>query len=71
MNVLAPMMANVWRVLVEPGQLVTAGQSLTVLESMKIEVPVDAPAQGTVVEVRVAEGDVVEEGQVLVVLDVG
>jgi propionyl-CoA carboxylase alpha chain len=57
------------RVLVEPGDTVTAGQPLLVLEAMKMEHTVQAPHAGTVVEVHVAAGTQVESGAVLAVVD--
>ena len=67
-NVEAEMVANVWKVLVAPGASVASGDTLVILESMKMEIPVDAPRAGQVQEVRVKEGDAVAENQVLVVL---
>ena len=69
MDVQADMVANVWRVVVAPGDSVVEGDPLVILESMKMEIPVTAPRAGTVKEVRVKEGEVVKEGQVLVVLE--
>jgi acetyl-CoA carboxylase biotin carboxyl carrier protein len=63
------MVANVWRVVVRPGDAVSAGDPLVILESMKMEIPVGAPAAGTVTEVRVAEGGVVQEGDVIAVIE--
>jgi biotin carboxyl carrier protein len=63
------MVANVWKVVVAPGQTVADGDTLVILESMKMEIPVLAETAGTVAEVSVGEGDVVQEGDVLVVLD--
>ena len=65
MNVTSEMMANVWKVEVAEGDRVEAGQTLMVLESMKMEIPVDAPCTGTVVELLAAEGQAVEDGQLL------
>lgn len=62
------MVASVLRVLVAAGAPVAAGEAMVILESMKMEIPVLADAAGTVAEVCVAEGDVVHEGDVLVVL---
>ncbi len=62
------MVASVFKVLVGPGVAVAAGEALVILESMKMEIPVLADAPGTVAEVCVTEGDVVHEGDVLVVL---
>jgi len=68
-NVEAEMVANVWKVLVEPGAQVGAGDTLVILESMKMEIPVEAPVGGTVSSVNVAEGGVVQEGDVIAVID--
>ncbi|WP_421118435.1 biotin/lipoyl-containing protein [Aquihabitans daechungensis] len=54
---------------VEPGQHVTAGQTLVVLEAMKMEHHMAAPADGTVAEVRVAAGDQVANGALLLVFE--
>lgn len=64
----APMPGLVVRVEVEPGQQVTAGAPLVVLEAMKMENQLAAPAAGTVTEVRVRPGATVEKGAVLVVI---
>lgn len=62
------MVANVAAVVVEPGTVVKAGDMVMLLESMKMEIPVLVEVAGTIVEVRVSSGDVVQEGDVLVVL---
>jgi biotin carboxyl carrier protein len=67
-EVCAEMVANVIQVVVGPSDVVAAGDTLLVLESMKMEIPVLAEQGGTVSEVKVHEGDVVQEGDVLVVL---
>lgn len=54
-----------------PGDTVQAGEEVVVLESMKMEMPIPALVGGTVREVRVQSGDVVQEDDVLVVLDDG
>ena len=64
----AEMVASVFSVAVEPGAHVAAGDTLLVLESMKMEIPVLAEREGTVAEVAVREGDVVQEGDALVIL---
>jgi glutaconyl-CoA decarboxylase len=56
-------------VLVKQGDSVKQGQSLVILEAMKMENQITAPSAGTVSSVDVAEGDSVTEGQVLVVLE--
>ncbi|MNY22891.1 Glutaconyl-CoA decarboxylase subunit gamma [compost metagenome] len=62
------MHATVSRVNVELGQAVTAGTPLVVLEAMKMETEITAPADGTVVELNVKPGQTVEGGQVLAVV---
>ncbi len=67
-EVKSPITANVWKVLVKPGQAVKAGETLTILESMKMEIPVESPVAGTVQEVRIQEGgNVVEEAVMFVI----
>ena len=62
------MVANVWKVIVKAGDRVSAGDPLVILESMKMEIPVEAPQDGTVQKVAVEEGGVVQEGDVIAVL---
>ena len=61
---------NVWKVEVEAGAQVEEGDVLLILESMKMEIPVEAPAAGTVAEVLVAVEDSVAEDQVVAVLEI-
>jgi acetyl-CoA carboxylase biotin carboxyl carrier protein len=61
----AEMVANVWKVLVNQGDSVEDGDTLVILESMKMEIPVVAEGGGTVAELAVAEGDVVQEGDLI------
>jgi acetyl-CoA carboxylase biotin carboxyl carrier protein len=70
-EVQAEMVANVWKVVVAPGASVSAGDPLVILESMKMEIPVESPTAGTVKEIRVAEGGVVQEGDVIAVVEEG
>ncbi len=67
-EVRAEMVANVWKVVVSQGDNVDEGDTLVILESMKMEIPVVAEAAGTVQELRVNEGDVVQEGDVIAVI---
>ena len=68
-NVESQMTGSVWKIEVEVGQQVEEDDVLIVLESMKMEIPVEAPEAGRVAEIRVQEGQSVEEGDVLVVLE--
>ena len=65
----APMPGTVLRVDVAPGQAVQAGQTLVVLEAMKMELSVAAPVEGTVRDVHVTAGQLVARGQALVELE--
>jgi biotin carboxyl carrier protein len=68
-EVRAEMVANVWKVLVAAGDSVEDGDTLVILESMKMEIPVIAEASGTVAELRVNEGDVVQEGDIIAIIE--
>ena len=67
-EVRAEMVANVWKVVVAEGQAVVEGETLVILESMKMEIPVLADASGTVSSLGVSEGDVVQEGDLIAVI---
>ena len=68
-DVVAEIAANVWQVPVEVGQTVATGDTIAILESMKMEIPVEAPVAGKVAELRVAPEDQVNEGDVIAVID--
>jgi acetyl-CoA carboxylase biotin carboxyl carrier protein len=68
-EVRAEMVANVWKVVVSQGDNVAEGDTLVILESMKMEIPVVTESAGTVTELKVGEGDVVQEGDVIAVID--
>ena len=70
-DVTSPLLGTVLRVRVNEGSQVRGGQEIIVIESMKMEHPVEAPEDGTVSALRVAEGDTVSAGQVLFVLEPG
>jgi len=59
------MVANVWKVVAAAGDHVDDGDTLVILESMKMEIPVLADNAGTVTTMHVAEGDVVQEGDLI------
>jgi acetyl-CoA carboxylase biotin carboxyl carrier protein len=67
-TVLAELVANVLTVNIQPGDEVNAGDTLVILESMKMEIPVIAEVRGTVAEVAVNEGDVITEGDTIAVI---
>ena len=59
---------KVWKVEVGEGDRVAAGDILLILESMKMEIPVESPEAGTVAELRVAADEPVQEDQVVAVI---
>jgi acetyl-CoA carboxylase biotin carboxyl carrier protein len=61
----AEMVANVWKVVTAEGEQVSDGDTLVILESMKMEIPVLAEDPGTVTKLAVGEGDVVQEGDLI------
>ena len=65
----AEMVANVWQVVVTEGDEVAAGDTLVILESMKMEIPVVTEEGGTVAQIAVNEGDVVQEGDLIAVVE--
>ena len=68
-NVDAHITGTVWKVEVEVGQEIEEGDTVVILESMKMEMPVEAEDEGTVKEILVQEGQSVSEGDALVVLE--
>jgi pyruvate carboxylase subunit B len=66
----APMAGSVKELLVAPGDVVRERQELLVLESMKMEIPVESPSAGTVVEILVTPPQRIDEGQVLLRIEV-
>jgi len=64
----AEMVASVWKVVAAPGASLAAGDTVVILESMKMEIPVLCEGAGIVAELAVAEGDVVQEGDLIAVL---
>jgi acetyl-CoA carboxylase biotin carboxyl carrier protein len=64
-EVRAEMVANVWKVVAAEGDQVEDGDTLVILESMKMEIPVLAEEPGTLAKLHVAEGDVVQEGDLI------
>jgi biotin carboxyl carrier protein len=65
----AEMVANVWKIVKASGDEVVEGDTLVILESMKMEIPVLAESDGTVSEIAVNEGDVVHEGDLIAVIE--
>ncbi len=68
-EVRAEVTGKLWKVEVAVGQKVDANEPLMIVESMKMEIPVVSEIGGTVVELRAAEGDPIEDGQVVAILE--
>ena len=69
MQVTAELTGNLWKIVVGEGQQVGADETLMILESMKMEIPVTAPKAGRVTKIHVHEGQAVQEGQLLAEVD--
>ncbi|MCK6537581.1 MAG: biotin/lipoyl-binding carrier protein [Polyangiaceae bacterium] len=67
-EVRAQITGTVWKVLARVGDRVAEEQAIAILESMKMEIPVEAPSAGQIQAVHVAEGDAIEEGALLFTL---
>ena len=65
MQIKAELAGNLWKIVVREGQQVQADETLMILESMKMEIPVTAPGAGRVTKIHVKEGQTVQEGQLL------
>jgi acetyl-CoA carboxylase biotin carboxyl carrier protein len=65
----AEMVANVWKVVASAGDSVAEGDTLVILESMKMEIPVVAESDGVVQSLSVNEGDVVQEGDLIATIE--
>lgn len=65
----SPIPGNVWKILVEPGQIVQAGQPVVILESMKMEMEVQSPVAGVVRDVLSQTGKTVQAGQRLLLIE--
>lgn len=69
MEIRAEMVAQVHSVLIEAGTTVAVGDTIVILESMKMEIPVLVEKAGTLREISVAPGDVIQEGDLIAVID--
>jgi acetyl-CoA carboxylase biotin carboxyl carrier protein len=68
-EVKAELVGNLWKIVTEVGQEVEEDDTLMILESMKMEIPITSPLTGTVKEILVHEGEVVQEGQTVAVVE--
>lgn len=67
-EITSDMVASVWQVVAQEGDTVEAGGVVMVLESMKMEIPVESPEDGVITKILVAKGDAVDEGETLAII---
>lgn len=60
---------TVWKIVAARGAMLAAEDVILIMESMKMEIPVEAPRAGVLAELRVAEGDVLKEGDVVAIME--
>jgi biotin carboxyl carrier protein len=65
----SPITGSVWKILVENGASIGEGETIVILESMKMEIRVKAPHNGRVVEIRVKEGDSILEDDIIAIIE--
>lgn len=65
----AEMVSNVWKIVVAVGDRLAPGDTVVILESMKMEIPVVCEAGGMITEIAVHEGEVIQEGDLIAVID--
>lgn len=68
-EVKSEMTGTVWKIVAAVGDEVEAEDTLIILESMKMEIPIETPVDGTVREILVSEGDVVQEDDVVAIVE--
>ena len=68
-KIVASMAGNVWKILKNIGDTVTEDEDVVILESMKMEIPIAAESSGTIKELKVAEGDFVNEGDEIAIIE--
>jgi acetyl-CoA carboxylase biotin carboxyl carrier protein len=68
-EVKAELVGNLWKIVTEVGQQVEEDDTLMILESMKMEIPITTPVSGTIREILVKEGEVVQEGQTVAIVE--
>lgn len=69
MDVKAELVGNLWKIVTEVGQQVDEDETLMILESMKMEIPITSPIAGRITSISVSEGEVVQEGQTVAVVE--
>jgi len=70
MEITAEVTGKVWKIVAAPGTSMAMDKEIMILESMKMEIPVLMVETGTLLEILVTEGDAVEDGQIVAIIDV-
>jgi acetyl-CoA carboxylase biotin carboxyl carrier protein len=70
MEITSEVTGKVWKIVAVPGTSLAIDEEILILESMKMEIPVLMAETGTLLEILVAEGDAVEDGQIVAIIDV-
>lgn len=65
----ANMAGNMWKIVKQVGDQVEVGEDVAILESMKMEIPISAEQAGTIKEIKVNEGDFINEGDVIAIIE--
>ncbi|OPL10736.1 MAG: acetyl-CoA carboxylase biotin carboxyl carrier protein subunit [Firmicutes bacterium ML8_F2] len=68
-EVLSPITGNVWKIVKKVGEQVEEYEAIMIMESMKMEIPVEAPQDGKILEIKVKEGDSVIEEDIVALLE--
>ncbi|RNF40234.1 acetyl-CoA carboxylase biotin carboxyl carrier protein subunit [Planococcus salinus] len=68
-QITSTMTGNVWKILVSVGDEIADEQEVAILESMKMEIPIEAEGGGKVKEIKISEGDFVNEGEVIMTIE--
>ena len=68
-EVLSPITGNVWKIVKKVGDQVEEYETIMIMESMKMEIPVEAPQDGKILEIKVKEGDSVIEEDIVALLE--
>ena len=69
MQIKSEIAGSVWKIIAEEGATLAADETILILESMKMEIPITAPKTGTLTKLLVAEGDMIGEGQPVATVD--
>jgi acetyl-CoA carboxylase biotin carboxyl carrier protein len=70
LNITSEVAGQVWKIQAAVGQRVATDESVMIIEAMKMEIPIDAPRAGVIMEITVHEGETIKEGQIVARLEV-